>query len=143
MGYYVTLEDADFRIPENDNVLNVLKALNGRNDLKTGGSWAGGKRTRVWFAWMPEDYDKTVRSVSEVFNLLGFHTDTESSDGEYVSLVGYDSKSGSEDYFIAAVAPFVANGSYLSWRGEEGERWRQTVKDGKINAQYATTVWSE
>jgi hypothetical protein len=92
---------------------------------------------------MPEKYDETVTSVAEVFNLLGFETDTESYDGEYVGLTYYDSKMGSEDIFIEAVAPFVADGSYLSWRGEEGERWRQVVRHGKIDTLTATTVWSE
>jgi hypothetical protein len=143
MGYYVSLEEADFKIPETEEVLNVLKDLNRLDHLKTGGQYSGGVTLKRWFAWMPENYDQTVKSVAEVFNLLGFETDTESYDGEYVGLTYYDSKTGSEDIFIDAVAPFVANGSYLSWRGEEGERWRQTVEHGKISTQYATTVWSE
>lgn len=143
MGYYVVLEDSDWRIPESEEVLNVLKDLNKLDHLKTGGSWEGGKQTRRWFAWMPENYDETVKSVAEVFNLLGFETDTESYDGEYVGLTYYNSKTGSEDIFIEAVAPFVADGSYLSWRGEEGERWRHEVRNGKLVTLSATTVWSE
>jgi hypothetical protein len=143
MGYYITLEEANFRIPETEQVLNVLKDLNKRDDLKTGGSWENGKQTRVWFAWMPEDYDKTVKSVAQVFDLLGFETNTEDYDGEYVGLTYYNSKAGSEDIFIEAVAPFVEDGCYLEWRGEEGERWRQVVRQGKIHTQSATTVWSD
>lgn len=143
MGYYVTLEESNWIIPESEEVLQVLKDLNKLDHLKTGGEYYGGKTVRRWFAWMPEKYDETVKSVAEVFNLLGFSTDTESYDGEYVALTNYDNKTGSEDLFIEAVTPFVPEGSFLSWRGEEGERWRHEARNGKLVTLSATTVWSE
>jgi len=65
MGYYVTLTNSSFSVPETDEVLQVLKDLN-------------------------------------------------------------------EDVFTAAVAQFVEDGSFLDWRGEDGQLWREVVTAGKI-----------
>lgn len=131
MGYYITLADADFAVPETDEVLTVLKDANWKyHDWKRGGTYSGGRQTSRWFSWMPADYDKTVTSVKEVFELLGF--DTDAHDG-LVRLMAYDSKIGQEELFLAIVAPFVEDGSFLEWRGEDGSMWRHEVIEGKLN----------
>lgn len=142
MGYYVTLTDADWGIPEEkwDAAFQALVELNKRDDLKTGGRWSGGKRVEKWFAWMDTDYpEKALAEYEEkklphplvwVFQELGFDWETGLDDEEF-RLTYYDSKAGGEDHFLAAVAPFVRPGSYLEWRGEDGEMWRQEF-DGEI-----------
>eukprot|EP00744_Colponema_vietnamica_P031518 GILI01050149.1.p1 GENE.GILI01050149.1~~GILI01050149.1.p1 ORF type:complete len:164 (+),score=13.82 GILI01050149.1:88-579(+) len=138
MGYFVKLVQSTFRIPKTQEALNALKEINQKwHSLKRGGSSSGDK----WFSWMPADYDRTVRSVKAVFDLLGFETaETEDS----VLLVDYDNKRGQEDLFLAAIASLVAEGSFVDWRGEDDEEFRHLVKNGKLWMQTkANGEWEE
>lgn len=132
MGYCVNLIDADFKIPETTDVLQALKDLNHQPGIEKNGGSYGPNGVRVkWFSWMPPDYDQTVTSVQEVFDLLGFETDT--SDPSYVALVGYDNKSGQEELFLETVAPYMCIGSHVTWRGEDGALWKHVVDlQGKL-----------
>lgn len=129
MGYYVTLENSTFNIPADklDEALARLKALNHKPGVeKRGGSWGPGGQTAKWFSWMSEKYDEEVNSAEEVFEALGFEVECNPDDG--LTLVGYDSKTGQEDLFIDEVADLAAPGWFMEWRGEDGEKWRQTAK---------------
>ena len=148
MGYYVTLLDADFIIPETEEVLNVLKELNnGNEDIKRGGSYGGSGKREFWFSWMPADFS-VFTTVASVFEALGFETKkieeiSVEHPYERVALVGYDSKTGQEDIFIEAVAPFVEHGNHLEWRGEQGEVWRDLVLNGTYHRQDANLVFGD
>lgn len=141
MGYYVELTAAEFEIPENEQVLQVLKDLNHKPGVvKNGGSYAGGKKQKSWFSWLAPDYDQHVTSVYEMFEMLGFDCSL-STDQSTVMLMGYDNKIGQEHLFIEAVAPYVAEGSYLQWRGEDGAEWRYVVEDGGVRAYERANQW--
>lgn len=141
MGYHVTLEKADWDIPETPEVLAALKAMNTKyHNAKRGGNFVD----EFWFSWMPADYDKTVSSVKDVFDLLGFDSEIiEGPDHPFVRIRGYDSKRGQEELFVAETAPFVEEGSYMEWSGEEGETWRWDAVDGRMTERDGQTVWGE
>jgi hypothetical protein len=141
MGYYVTCTDSNFVIPQENlgKAYEALCALNERDDLKTGGSWSGGKKTEKWFAWMDPDYPSTCPDAESIFRELGFETDHDSKGG--LCILYYDNKSGSEDLFLEAVAPYADEGSYLVWRGEDGEMWRNVVRNGVLHTQGAVISW--
>lgn len=146
MGYNVMLTGSDFKVAPDklEPLLQALKDLNKRDDLKTGGAWGqlpDGTmgQTEKWFAWMPADYDQTVTSAAEVFEELGFTVTTE-DDGTLI-LEEYDSKAGAEDLFLMAAAPFVTAGSYLEWEGEDGERWRQDFDGETMKTRMGTITW--
>jgi hypothetical protein len=88
---------------------------------------------------MNADWTET-ETVAEIFHMLGFETHTQ--DGA-VNVYGYDNKTGQEDLFLAAVAPFMPDGSYTEWRGEDGSSWRYVVRDGKLMCQEPVVVWPE
>lgn len=150
MGYYVGTMNADFRIPaENlDKAYDALCALNARDELKTGG---GGCEVRPagsesvagdpnrWFSWMPWNYDEMYSSVEEILNALGFETDVELN-GD-VTIVYYDNKMGAETHFLEALAPYVADGSYVEWRGEDNAMWRQDFNNGEMKERGGKIVW--
>lgn len=141
MGYYVDITDCRFFIPENEIVLNELKGANQKYDhLKTGGSWGNGEQQQKWFSWMPADYDQKVNSVQEVFEMLGFDCEYDSDKG-MVEIVGYGDKTGAEDVFLSVVAPYVESGSYIEWRGEDGELWRNEVRNGQLYILGAEINW--
>lgn len=141
MGYYVKIEESSAVIPANNKskVLEIWKALNApeNNHLKGGGSYSGGEKTSHWFSWMPADYDKTVSTVEEVLELLGFECTT--LDNGDVSIDGYDSKAGQEDLFLERVE-FLLTGK-ISWFGEEGETWETIFKgDSVIEGEVTRTA---
>jgi hypothetical protein len=143
MGYYVTVYAADFSIPKEnwDAAFEAVAELNNRDELKNGGG--GGQ---LWFSWMDPDYPAKALAEYEakklphplvwVFQELGF--DWEVWDDDF-RLTQYDNKTGAEEHFLEAVAPFVRAGSSLEWRGEDGEMWRDefdcktvVTKQGKV-----------
>lgn len=130
MGYYVHLRSAEFVIPRTDEVFQVLKDLNKRDDLKSGGAYGPGGKTESWFSWMPTDWDKTCTNAQEVFELLGFTVDPEA---DYFSLEFYDSKTGDEFEFVKAVAPYVRDGSYMEWIGEDYNEEVWVVRKGELH----------
>ena len=140
MGYYVTLIDSDWRIPETQEVLDAVRRIDTDwHELKRGGSYGANGVEESWFSWMNGDWTE-VETVAEIFQMLGFETHTQ--DGA-VNVYGYDNKTGQEDLFLAAVAPFMPDGSYTEWRGEDGGVWRYVVRDGKLMYQEPTIVWPE
>jgi hypothetical protein len=139
----VTLESSTFVIPaENlDAAFTALKDLNKRDDLKHGGRFPRtGDGDDVWFSWMDPHYDRIAKDAADIFGMLGFEYEY-NEDGD-LCLTYYDSKSGDEDQFLGAVAPFVQDGSMLTWRGEDGAYWRQVFEGGTMTPQSGTVVFS-
>jgi len=46
-----------------------------------------------------------------------------------------------EKDLFQALAPYVVGGSYVEWRGEDGERWRFVFSNGKMEEKRAKLVW--
>ena len=44
----------------------------------------------------------------------------------------YNSKTGQEDLFLDRIAPFVQEGSYAIWKGEDNSFWKWEFTDGKM-----------
>lgn len=133
MGYYVTLESSNFTIPAENlaEAFERLKALNHKPGVeKRGGSFSGGKYTAKWFSWMSEKYDEEARDAAHIFEMLGFEVDT-AEDGA-ITLTYYDNKTGQEDLFIDEVADLAVPGWVMEWRGEDGDKWRQTAKGQEV-----------
>lgn len=149
MGYYVTITDVDFVIPDTEEVLAALRDLNKRDDLKHGGVYTGGEMKERWFSWMPPKWEE-FENVADIFGEkgLGFTVDyykNEEEDGSItkeVIVTYYDNKIGQEELFLSVVAPFMRPGSFIAWRGEDGAMWRDYVGiDGKLYRQDAEIKW--
>jgi hypothetical protein len=126
MGYNVRLTESSFIIPESLDVLDAIYEMDERYDaIKRGGSRHGER----WFSWMPPSLT-LLTSVHDVFSTLGFNCKV--YDDEKIWLRWYENKSGQEGLFLAAVAPFVDEGAYTEWQGEDGLEWRYEVQDGRL-----------
>ena len=130
MGYYVN-GNGELRIKK-ENLGKAYEALMSLQDAppkaKRGGSSGGGQAPRFWYSWMPEDL-RTLPDTKAVFAELGFEVN-DNEDGDLL-ISCYDSKTGQEDVFFAAAAPFIEDGEY-DWTGEDGEFWRWQFRDGKM-----------
>jgi hypothetical protein len=129
MGYYVN--GNGHLVIKKENLAAAYEALMALNDapdgVKRGGSYSGGKQHSSWFSWMPADL-RELADTKAVFERLGF--ETMDAKGDLV-ITCYDNKSGQEEVFFAAAAPFIENGSY-EWTGEDAAFWEWTFADGKM-----------
>lgn len=138
MGYYVrTLDDASefFMGKEHfDAAYKDMCQLNDLDDMKRGGSWGGEGLTSNdprpagmdhhparWFSWMSADYPSKLKTAPEILQELGFHISYD-SDGN-INGLSYDDKTGQEDLFLGAIAPYVREASRIVWVGEDGSVW--------------------
>ncbi|QGJ92853.1 hypothetical protein PBI_BEAGLE_94 [Arthrobacter phage Beagle] len=145
MGYYASITAADFTIPTEklDAAFEALKELDKHNDLKSGGSFGtlpdGTHGQKSWhFAWMGDDWTEKCKSVGDVLAELGF--EISGTDGD-LEIYGYATKSGDEEHFLRALAPFVKPGSYLEWEGEDSQRWRQDFDGETMTEKSGRTIW--
>jgi len=142
MGYYVHTEGSNFHIKKEnfDAAFERACELNKHDELKSGGTIGGdGVRAR-WFSWVAEDYDKTCTTLAQVFDQ--FRLEPVYYNGDIVEIT-FDSKIGDEDLLLAYIAPFVEDGSYIEWRGEEGERWRHIFQNGVMKTSHAVITFPE
>lgn len=136
MGYYIDLVDAEWEITESPESLATIREMPVKyHAIKRGGSSNGEK----WFSWMNDTEIETAETVESVFKHLGFETET--VDGGF-RLTGYSSKTGQEDLFLAVMAPFTKDGSYIDWRGEDGELWHFEIHSGRMFRSEAEIVWT-
>jgi len=126
-----------------ENLDAAYKALMALQDLpdeaKGGGSSGGGKMTRRWFSWMPE-FLTTLTTTKEVFEELGFEV-AEDKDGN-IDIARYDNKTGQEDIFVAAAAPFIEDTEY-EWIGEDGEFWLWVFEGGTMYVRFGNREYGE
>ena len=136
MGYYIDLVDAEWEITESPESLATIREMPVKyHHIKRGGSSSGEK----WFSWMNDTEIETAETVEKVFNQLGFETDT--VDGGF-KLTAYNSKTGQEDLFLAVMAPFTKDGSYIEWRGEDGTLWKYEVNNGRMFRSESEIHWT-
>lgn len=136
MGYYIDLVDAEWEITESPESLATIREMPTKyHAIKRGGSSNGEK----WFSWMNDTDIETAETVESVFNQLGFETET--VDGGF-KLVAYNSKTGQEDLFLAVMAPFTKDGSYIEWRGEDGALWKFEIHNGRMFRSESEIIWT-
>ena len=134
MGYYVSTTMSHFTLPREhmDDAYRALCALNADDTHKTGGAYpedavrpadstSVSTNPNRWFAWMPWNYDEICPDVVSILETLGFEVTTD--DTGIIDLAYPEQKTGQEDLFLEALAPYVTPGSFIVWTGEEGETW--------------------
>ena len=141
MGYYVN-GNGELRIKA-ENLGKAYEALMALQDAppkaKRGGSSGGSEAPRFWYSWMPEDL-RTLPDTKSVFAQLGFEVvDDENGD---LLIRCYDNKTGQEEVFFAAAAPFIESGDY-EWTGEDNDFWAWEFEDGKMFVRYGRRTYGD
>jgi hypothetical protein len=140
MGYYVN-GNGELRIKQ-ENLDKAYEALMALQDAppksKRGGSYSANER-RFWYSWMPEDL-RTLTDTKAVFAELGFEVRDDENGDLLISC--YDNKTGQEDVFFAAAAPFIEDGDY-EWTGEDGTFWLWKFEDGRMFVQQGNRSYGE
>jgi hypothetical protein len=141
MGYYVN-GNGELRIKA-ENLGKAYEALMALQDApdkaKRGGSSGGSEAPRFWYSWMPEDL-RTLPDTKSVFAQLGFEVvDDENGD---LLIRCYDNKTGQEEVFFAAAAPFIEDGDY-EWAGEDNDFWAWEFTSGKMYVRYGRRTYGD
>ena len=122
MGYWYSINDADFRIP----FANVDEAFRRVRDQKNADGFVS----------------PTPFTLPELLKQVGFTANVDEATGDVV-IWGGNSKYGFRFPFIAVLGDLVPNGSYVIWRGEEGADFvRQIVIDGEVREQRGTVTFA-
>jgi len=118
MGYTVTTEEVSFFVPP-ASVEAALVAVAGSAALRG-------------------TTDATCALIEAIAN-HGFDACDTTEGG--VALTCYSDRSATQDELVLALVPYAEEGSYIEWRGEQDERWRDLVHNGKLYTQYPTVTW--
>ena len=148
MGYYVRSIHSNFFMDKVhfDAAYKKLCELNDYDELKRGGQFGSGIKEEndkynknKWFSWMDYNYPETCPDMFSVLSQVGFGFDHD-DEGNLVSLYYDDNKTGNEDYFLCALAPFVKDGSFIVFKGEEDDDYfRYIFKDGYMYLERGQT----
>lgn len=159
MGYFVDIGESEFFIAKEnfDAAYKNCVALNDRDDLKTGGGGTftlpNGEQMKYgdprpegmnyhpmkWFSWMDANYPETCKTLDEVLTALGFEIYYDEAGN--INRLSYSSKIGNEEYFLEAIAPFVKDGSYIDWIGEDHAMWRHEFNNGRMIVKTPRIIW--
>ena len=119
MGYYVSLHDSDFVIPEDkeEDALKAIHDLYGKNQS---------------YSWVVDSACLEAETLEEALMAWrwGYRSGELYFEGE---------KLGDDIILFCAIAPFVNAGSFIEMHGEEGFMWRW-VFDGKECHEIEPTV---
>lgn len=149
MGYYVNIIDSNIFIDKKHfkTIYDKMCELNNHDELKRGGSYGGNNDKQEgdkysrnkWFSWMDWNYPETCSNLQEILMQIGFEVRYDDY-GNIVSM-GYENKTGNEEYFLACFAGFVPDGNYIEFLGEEpNDYYRFYYADGKCFFQKAVTT---
>ena len=111
MGYYISMEESKFLIP-NENVNSAMQAI--KNAFK-------GKNKVNWV------YEEDVKRAHEFSKLMEVcYWDIEYDEDGNVELINFNGEKFGEyiEFVLGAIAPYVEAGSYIEFSGEDGSRWR-------------------
>jgi hypothetical protein len=140
VGYCITLIDNRLLIThaKQPSALEAVKQLMTRTDLMTGGSSSGER----WFAWVNNNSILEAEELADA--LLDWRYEAESDEGGDIVRVEFiGEKLGDEHHLWRVLAPFVEDGSYLEYIGEDDERWRYEFVGGRLYERSGTNVWGD
>lgn len=156
MGYYVDVTDSGFLLRKEDfeKAYKAMCDLNQRDDLKSGGTWTSeglsSKDPRPegldyhpakWFSWMDANYPAKCPTFESILTELGFELFF--NDNGDLTRVYYSNKIGSEEHFFNVIAPYIADGGYVDWVGEDNTSWRWVFRNGKMKMLNGVMTYPE
>src|SRR3989304_4024719 len=114
MGYCIRLVDYDFILAaaEKQAALLAMKAM-----------------PNISYSWVDFDDVKRAKTLEEAMYAWSYRAEVDKG-GNIVGVEFCAEKMGDEEEMFKAIAPFVKDGSYLEFTGEDDARWRWKFVNG-------------
>ena len=84
---------------------------------------------------------ESAQNIEELFEVFGFEIDLDPSTGDLDAIDFVWEKLGEEIILLEQLSPYVEEGSYLQWVGEDGSTWRHVFKDGEVEVVEPKIEW--
>lgn len=136
MGYWFRISDQDFRI-EAGKVGAAHNALLGlvRENPK---AYVGYPYTEDRIEAALKQWEKSFERL--IFD-LGYSIDGDGDGNVDCIYLEHDKFHDEDEMFFEVIAPFVKEGSFVQFTGEDDYMWRYAFKDGKCVEQYPIIKW--
>ena len=136
MGYCMDQVNSQFRIERKNfgKALLAIKALAGAETVTDG----SGRH----FSWVNNEY-LGAETLAEAIDAWRWHAEVDGDAGDIIDISFRGEKYGDDDAFFKAIAPFVAKGSFIEMRGEEGACWRWFFDGYTVHEQSGHVVYDE
>lgn len=92
-----------------------------------------------WYSWT--DSKQCLDATTLVEFMRQFIDEVECIDKDGALWFNFNSKMGDERLLFEALAPFLKAGSYVDWRGEDGEHWRWEFRYGRMVEKAGRVVY--
>lgn len=152
MGYWVNIIEGNVTIPKAnlEEAYKRMCALNDNDSIKRGGSWGGENDSNSprpdglnyhpgkWFSWMDANYPEVCADAKAILDMVAFESEYRNGD---LFIYGYDSKTGQEELFLQAISDLCTDDSFLVWRGEDGEMWKDIFGAKAVKTMTPVITW--
>lgn len=134
MGYFMEQTDSNFIIKKENfkDALNNLKAVF-TPDKMTCIDYIQGKEL-PHFSWVNTDIVLDAETLEEALEEIRYNP-IFNDNGDIINVKFIGEKYGDEEIFFAALAPFVEKDSYISFEGENGDKWIWCFNGKEVNKQ--------
>lgn len=137
MGYYINMIDNQFKIKKE----NFEMALDGLKNAFVPENmncydYINGQ-TYPHFSWVDTHSVLKSRSLGEALKKIRYEPEYNDA-GDICNVDFTGQKYGSENVFFAALAPYVEDGSYIAFEGEDGDTWKWQFSNGVVKQVFGT-----
>lgn len=135
MGYCMEMTDSEFKIKK-ENFESALKSLKSVFVPENMNCYDRiGNICYPHFSWVDTRIVLKSKSIEEALREIRY--DPEYDDNGNICNVKFTGqKRGCEKVFFTALAPYIESGSYISFRGEDGDAWKWSFNNGEVIQTY-------
>ena len=148
MGYYIQQLDTNFFLPVEhlDTLVQDAKALLTKEAKDSYGArgytWRGEYITKH-YSWVDEQGVLDGKTFAEIAS--GFRWSLEEDEeGNVTDFIFSGEKYGGDELvFLNTIAPYVKEGSFIEFRGEDGEQWKWYFNGNTCEEYFAEIIYSD
>ena len=136
MGYYMEMTDSRFKVKKENfkKALESLKSVFVPENMNCR-DYIGGKEY-PHFSWVDTKTVIESASIGKALEEIRY-TPVYNNNGDICNVEFTGQKYGSKAVFFDALAPYVEDGSYIAFDGEDGDAWEWRFNNGKVKQIYA------
>ena len=145
MGYCIEIGSVEFKITKkkdkNKKIVDKLKKyFLEQVDTVGGGGNSNGER---WYAWVEMKDIKEAKTIGDFMEAFAYEPQYDTETGDIVDLFFNGEKLGDDEFFFKTIAPYIEDGSYIEYIGEDNAFWKYVFKKGIMYVKNGTVVYED